>query len=93
MPILEAAGVQMVFAGHNHFYERTQPIHDIVHIVTGGGGAKLHVIKTRAAYSAVIVEKICTFTMVDIAGDRLKLTQIDERGRTVDTFELSLRAP
>ena len=89
LPILGAGGVQMVFTGHNHFYERLQPIHGIVHIVTGGGGASLHSIKSRQSHSAVALDNIHSFTVVDIDSNRLKLTQTDEQGRVVDTFGLT----
>lgn len=41
VPLFEEHGVDMVFSGHTHAYERyTQS--GIVYIVTGGGGAPLH---------------------------------------------------
>ena len=38
-PVLVAGGADIVFAGHDHDYERTLPQHGIVHVVTGGGGS------------------------------------------------------
>ncbi|MBN2541419.1 metallophosphoesterase [bacterium] len=38
-PLLEAFGVDLAFCGHNHYYERTNPINGVTYIVTGGGGA------------------------------------------------------
>src|SRR4029453_5049899 len=36
--LLVKHGGPVVFAGHDHFYERTKPQKDIVHFVTGSGG-------------------------------------------------------
>src|SRR5687767_3038718 len=38
-PILIAGGVQVVFAGHEHFYERTHPQNGIVYFVSGAAGS------------------------------------------------------
>ena len=47
-PLFETYGVDMVFSGHSHHYERTKPIANgtttasgVTYIVTGGGGAEL----------------------------------------------------
>ena len=37
-PLFVKYGVSVVFAGHDHFYERTKPQKGIVHFVTGSGG-------------------------------------------------------
>ncbi len=46
--VLEQYGCDLVFSGHNHWYERTSPIlnneendNGIIHVTTGGGGAPL----------------------------------------------------
>jgi 3',5'-cyclic AMP phosphodiesterase CpdA len=48
IPPCEDYGVDLILAGHNHWYERTVPILDgeensegVVHVTTGGGGAPL----------------------------------------------------
>jgi 3',5'-cyclic AMP phosphodiesterase CpdA len=41
VPLFEQYGVDLVFAGHNHQYERSQKA-GIYYIVTGGGGAPHH---------------------------------------------------
>lgn len=41
VPLFEAGGVDAVFSGHTHAYERYSR-RGIVYIVTGGGGAPLH---------------------------------------------------
>jgi len=39
--IFEEEGVDVVFAGHEHAYERLRPINGVTYFVTGGGGAEL----------------------------------------------------
>ncbi len=41
-PLFETYGVDIVFTGHVHLYERTILFNGVTYIVTGGGGAPLH---------------------------------------------------
>lgn len=41
-PIFSKYDVQIVFSGHNHFYQRTAAIDGVTYITTGGGGAPLY---------------------------------------------------
>ena len=90
LPVLEAAGVQMVFCGHNHFYERIKPINGIVTIITGGGGQELQKVELHRPYSAKLVGDRFSYTVVEIAGSALSLRQIDGDGKTVDEFGLNI---
>ncbi len=90
MPILEAAGVQVVFAGHNHFYERQNAINGVYHIITGAGGQSLYAPSNRKVYSAVLQTTSNSFSLVDIAGSRMKLRQIAANGATFDEFNLDI---
>ena len=40
VPVLEAAGVKLLFAGHDHDYERGK-VGELNYVVSGGGGAEL----------------------------------------------------
>lgn len=40
--VLISGGVQIVLAGHNHFYARMAPINKMINFVSGGGGARLY---------------------------------------------------
>ena len=35
-------GVDLVFSGHDHAYERTAPIGGVIYVVSGGGGKELY---------------------------------------------------
>jgi len=41
-PFYAANGVDLVFGGHDHFYERTHPIGGVSYVTTGAGGAELY---------------------------------------------------
>jgi hypothetical protein len=73
-PLFEANGVKLVFAGHDHSYERTV-INGITYIVSGGGGAPLH--EQRALSKnpgSIVYVKANNFVQVDVAIDSLFVT-------------------
>lgn len=41
-PLFSRHGVDIVFQGHNHHYERSKPLGGVVYVVAGSGGAELH---------------------------------------------------
>ena len=94
-PLFRKYGVDMVFSGHAHTYERTYPIkafvkpksHPITYVITGGGGAKLHKIKPGLwTVSSSLRHHFC---LVDISGDNLTFTALDEYHQILDTFSIS----
>jgi hypothetical protein len=89
-PLFALFGVQMVFQGHNHWYERINPINGVNYITSGGGGAGLYPAGTRKEYSAVLRNDIHSFTIVDVDGTRLTLREIDKNGAQIDEFKLDI---
>lgn len=69
-PLLEASGVNIVFTGHDHDYERIRQQNGVVYIVTGGGGAHLRDQKEKAPCSAVFL-KLNNFVTVDVTRSAL----------------------
>ena len=77
LPILYKHGVDVVFAGHSHLYERFVPIgpagaKPIQFIVAGGGGGPNY----SSAPSPILVRSYAAphFSMYRVFGDRLELT-------------------
>lgn len=76
-------GVDLVFAGHDHDYMRTEPIlayraspgEPTTFIVTAGGGAPLYT-PSRASYQAV-AKAVHHFCAVDIDDRKLTMSAID----------------
>jgi len=85
-PLFQEYGVDIVFAGHDHTYERTLKIGGIVYIVTGGGGAPLYDVGKSewTAYS----EKTYHFCLVQIMGERLLLKAIKPDNTVFDSLIL-----
>ena len=89
-------GVDIVWNGHIHSYERTWPInHDkpvekdgSIHLITGGGGGHLETAGPFRAPFTHIVRRGHHYTMVWINGSTLVYKAYDLEGRLFDTFEL-----
>ena len=99
VPALEAAGVDIVFSGHDHMYMRMGPIRGgqlaaegPVYIVSGAGGAKLYEARPEAErpdYVKVLRDDLHSFTHVEVDGDRLTLRQIALGGAVLDEYQMS----
>jgi 3',5'-cyclic AMP phosphodiesterase CpdA len=87
-PILARHHVDLVLAGHDHDYERTNPQQGVTYVVSGGG-CKITAVGqspfTQAAAS------ILQFLHVDIDGDRLTGSCVAVDGTVADRFELRAR--
>jgi hypothetical protein len=82
--LFETYDVDLVFSGHDHDYERTIPVNDVVYIVTGGGGAPLrHVDSTWfTAYS----ESTYHFCLIELMTRKLILKAIKPDGTVFDSL-------
>ena len=85
-PILVQGGSDVVFSGHDHHYERSTPQGGIVHVVTGGGGAKLRGVGV-GEFTAVS-ESVSHFLLVEVVGDRMNVKAIDLDGAVIDSFPI-----
>jgi predicted phosphodiesterase len=85
-PLFLEHGVDIVFAGHEHFYERLRPQKGISYI-TQGGAAKLRRgnIRDNSAMTAKGFDTDNSFTLVEIEGDNLFFETISRRGAVVDS--------
>jgi predicted phosphodiesterase len=84
-PIFLEHGVDVVFTGHEHFYERLKPQKGI-HYFICGSSAKLRQGNIGAsALTAKGFDQGFTFMLVEINGDEMHFQTIDENGRTVDS--------
>ena len=88
-PMFVKYGVKVVFAGHEHFYERIKPQQGIYYF-TAGGSAKLREGDIRGA-SGLTDKGFDTeqsFMVVEIDGDVLRFQTISRHGKRVDSGEI-----
>lgn len=84
-PLFEKYGVDVVFTGHEHVYERIHPQKGISYFVAGGS-AKLRFGDLRKSpITAVGFDRDRTFMLVEIAGDQMYFQTITRTGATVDS--------
>ncbi|HEX7024337.1 MAG TPA: metallophosphoesterase [Gemmatimonadales bacterium] len=83
-PLFVKYGVDVVFQGHEHVYERQKPQKGITYF-TAGGSAKLRSGDTRPGeLTAVGFASDRSFMLVEIAGDNMFFQTISRTGKTVD---------
>jgi 3',5'-cyclic AMP phosphodiesterase CpdA len=92
-PLFLKYGMEVVFAGHEHFYERVKPQKGI-HYFTCGGSAKLR--KGNIQKGSQLTEKgddiENTFMLVEVANDVFNFQTISRGGRHDRLWGLSPRA-
>jgi 3',5'-cyclic AMP phosphodiesterase CpdA len=85
-PLFLAHGVDVVFAGHEHFYERLKPQKGIYYF-TEGGSAKLREgnIRVGSAMTAKGFDTDMSFMLVEIAKDQMFFETIARTGKVIDS--------
>jgi acid phosphatase type 7 len=89
VPLFEKYGVEAVFSGHVHMYERLL-VNGVYYFVTGGGGAPLHNVGDKSQYSQKIL-KTYHFCNLSIANDQLHVTMYDIDNNILDTLTIKKR--
>jgi hypothetical protein len=87
-PLLVDGGVDAVFTGHDHHYERTHPQQGITYFVSGGG-CKLTPVGSSdfTAYASSILQ----FLLVSVRGDEMEVQCIRSDGEVADRVVLRPR--
>jgi len=84
-PLFIRFGVDVVFSGHEHFYERVKPQNGIAYFIEGGS-AKLrrgNIRKTDLTAKGFDTDR--SFMLVQVAGDELQFQTISRLGQLVDS--------
>jgi hypothetical protein len=97
IPLYEKHGVDIVFAGHIHSYERTWPIlnmsinqaRGVRYIVSGGGGGGLEQAGPQRAWFSIHVQRGHHFCFATVHDRTIQFKAYDIEGRLFDTFELT----
>ncbi|HET7696641.1 MAG TPA: metallophosphoesterase [Vicinamibacterales bacterium] len=90
-PLLVRHGVDVVFSGHDHVYERLTPQAGIAYFVTGSGGQDVHSLRLSPT-TAASFDREHTFTAVEVNGADLFFQTVSRSGITVDAGVIRKRA-
>jgi calcineurin-like phosphoesterase family protein len=85
-PIFVKHGVNVVFTGHDHFYERIKPQKGIFYFVSGAGG-KLRSgdVKDSSPLTAKAFDKDMSFMLIEIVDNAMHFQVLSRTGATVDS--------
>jgi hypothetical protein len=89
-PLFIKYGVGAVFTGHEHFYERIKPQHDIYYFISGAAGKLRRGNIRRSDITAKGFDSDHSFMLVEIVDDRLHFQVVSRAGETVDSGVLPL---
>jgi 3',5'-cyclic AMP phosphodiesterase CpdA len=80
--------VDVVFAGHEHLYERMAPQQGVVHFVVGATGSVRVGDLRPSRYQAAGYDRDLSFMLVELAGDALYFRAINRLGETIDSGKI-----
>jgi predicted MPP superfamily phosphohydrolase len=84
-PLFLKYGVQVVFAGHEHVYERTKPQKGIYYFTEGASGELRAGNLKKTDLTAAGYDKDRSFLTVEISGDELYFQAVSRTGVIVDS--------
>jgi predicted MPP superfamily phosphohydrolase len=90
-PLFVQYGVDVVFSGHDHIYERIKPQKGITYFVAGAGGQLRKGGITPSDLTASAFAQDQSFMLVEIAGNELVFQAISRTGTVVDAGLLQKR--
>jgi len=84
-PLFIKHNVSVVFAGHEHIYERLHPQHGIYYFTEGASGQLAYGCLARSSITAKGLDTDRSFMLIEIAGDDMFFQTIARTGVTVDS--------
>ncbi len=84
-PLLVRSGVEAVFSGHDHAYERLKPQKGITYFVDGSGGQLRKGDVKPSEMTAAAYDQDQTFMLVEIAAEDMTFQTISRMGKVVDS--------
>jgi 3',5'-cyclic AMP phosphodiesterase CpdA len=90
-PLFVKYGVDVVFSGHDHFYERIKPQKGIQYFVSGGAGKLRSGDIKRTDLTEKGFDTGYHFMLVEVAGDNMYFQVISDQGKTVDSGVVARR--
>ena len=90
-PVFVEHGVDVVFAGHEHFYERTKPQKGIVHFIVGASATVRKGNIQKTDLTARGYDRDLSFLLAEVDGEELRFQAVSRTGETVDEGVLRSR--
>jgi hypothetical protein len=87
-PMFLKYGVDAVFSGHEHFYERIKPQKGIYYFISGGAAKLRDGDVERSELTAKSFDSGYHFMLIEVAKDTLHFQVITDQGKTVDSGAL-----
>ncbi len=84
-PLLIRSGVAVVFAGHEHLYERMVPQGGVIHFVAGGSGSVRQGDLRPSSALASGYDRDLTFMLVELTENVLHFQTVNRVGEIVDS--------
>ena len=79
-PLFERYGVQLVLSGHDHDYQRSEPINGVTYVVSGAAAGTR---RTGEADFTAVSFSWHHFVDIDVFADRLVLRAVNQDERAV----------
>ena len=92
VPLFKLYGMNAVFSGHEHAYERIKPEDNVYYFILGNSGKLVHNDFRGSPMMATSFDRDRTFMLVEIAGDTLYFQTITRSGETVDAGSIARQA-
>ncbi|HSD45426.1 MAG TPA: metallophosphoesterase [Pyrinomonadaceae bacterium] len=85
-PMFVKYGVNVVFTGHEHFYERIKPQQGVYYFISGSGG-KLRKgdVKKGSPLTEKAFDRDMSFMLIEVAGNEMYFQVVSRVGETVDS--------
>lgn len=98
-PLADEYGVNFMFSGHDHDYQRSHSLrgdeivqdgYGTVYVVSGGGGGKRTFRGTGSQWFTAYADQIYHYIRVHINGYTARLEAVNTEGQAVDSYTVSL---
>ena len=92
-PLFQKFGVNVVFSGHEHVYERIKPVDNIYYFVMGSSGKLMSKDIRGSDQLGKSFDTDQGFMVVEISGDQLFFQTISRKSQTIDSGVVARQNP
>lgn len=98
-PLADKYGVNFMFSGHDHDYQRSHSLrgneivqdgYGTVYVVSGGGGGRRTFRGTGSEWFTAYADQVYHYIRVHINGYTARLEAIDTEGQVIDSYTVSI---